>query len=128
LKVFKKNKKVERLKNTIIMKKYIALSLTLAPSLVMAATFESIVEDVQSIVEMLVPLIIGIAVVVFLIGVVRYVTAGGDEEKRKESRNMMIYGIIGLFVMVAVWGLVAVIANTFGITEKSVNIPELPFE
>ncbi|MBI2628060.1 MAG: hypothetical protein HYW71_01325 [Candidatus Niyogibacteria bacterium] len=47
-------------------------------------------------------------------GVLQFVTSGGDEEKRKEGRDHIIYGLIGLFIMVAVWGLVNAIAGTFG--------------
>ncbi len=61
-------------------------------------------------------LVIGIGLVVFLWGVVRYITAGPDETKRTEARNLMVWGIIGLFVMVGVWGLVSLIGYIFGIT------------
>jgi len=58
--------------------------------------------------------------------VVQYITAGGDEEKRKAGRNTMLYGIIGLFVMVAVWGLVNVLISTFGLDTAVPVVPGLP--
>lgn len=57
--------------------------------------------------------LIVLATVVFLWGIVRYLSAGGDTEKLKEARNFIVWGIIGLFVMVSVWGLVALLNNTF---------------
>lgn len=71
------------------------------------------------------PLLISIAVIVFIVGVIKYVANGDDESKRTEGRNFMIYGIIGLFVMVSVWGLVGVLQGTFGIG-TSTFIPQLP--
>ena len=53
--------------------------------------------------------------------------AGGDEEKRANGRSLMIYGVIGLFVMVAVWGLVYFLASILGIgVGGGVDIPAIP--
>ena len=68
----------------------------------------------------IVPLIIGLAVLYFLWGVLQYVLAGGDEEKRKLGRDHMIYGVIAIFVMISIWGLVGVLRNTTGLTT---NVP-----
>jgi hypothetical protein len=62
-----------------------------------------------------IPTLVTVGLVAFLFGLLRYVSAGDDEEKIKQGRNFMLYGIIGLFVMVSVWGLVAVINRTLGI-------------
>jgi hypothetical protein len=61
-----------------------------------------------------IPVIVGLAVLVFLWGVVSYVAAGGDERARTDAVQYIFWGIIGLFVMVSVWGLVAILSNTFG--------------
>ena len=72
-------------------------------------------------------IIIAIGLITFLWGVVQYITAGEDEEGRKSARNMMMYGIIGLFVMVAVWGLVYFVGSVFGIEPGGgVNLPGVP--
>lgn len=78
-------------------------------------TIQGLMCHIYNILIYAVPLLIAVAVVVFLYGVVKYITAGGSEEKRAEARMTMIYGIIGLFVMVAIWGLVGILLNTFGI-------------
>lgn len=71
----------------------------------------------------LIPLVISIALLVFLIGIVQYVTAGGDEEKRTAARGMIIFGIIALFVMVSVWGFVNILARTFFGSGQSAAAP-----
>lgn len=66
------------------------------------------------------PLLIGFAVLFFVIGVVRYVIAPDGSNDREAGRKFMIYGVIGLFVIVAMWGLVGVLVNTFGVSTTSV--------
>lgn len=101
------------------------------PFLAMAAggtDLQSIVREVGRIVELIIPLLIAIALVYFIVGVIKYITAGADETKRTEARNTMLYGIIGLFVIVAVWGLVDVIARTFDVdTGGSQSLPVIDF-
>lgn len=63
----------------------------------------------------LVVIVIALAMLAFLWGIIQYITAGADEEKRAGARNYMIYGIIGLFVMVSVWALVYWLGSILGI-------------
>ena len=90
--------------------------------------FDGLVESLNTLLGNLVPVLIALAVVVFFWGVVRYVTAGEDPEKRKNGRNLMIYGVIAIFVMVALWGLVALLGDLTGATpgEGAPNAPDLP--
>ncbi|KKR37266.1 MAG: hypothetical protein UT97_C0012G0006 [Parcubacteria group bacterium GW2011_GWC2_40_31] len=71
-----------------------------------------LVDTVNAILSSIVPIIIAIAVIIFLIGVLKYVRAGEDEEERKKAKGLMIFGVIALFVMVSVWGLVNIIRGT----------------
>jgi glycerol-3-phosphate acyltransferase PlsY len=54
--------------------------------------------------------------------------AGGDEEKRTTGRNTMIYGIVAIFVILSVWGLVNILNGTFGTANQSnpQQLPNLP--
>jgi uncharacterized membrane protein len=81
-----------------------------------AATADSLtglIGIIQGILSALVPLIVSLAVVVFLWGVLKYVIAGSNKDGKEEGRKFMIWGLIGLVVMVSVWGLVALVKNTF---------------
>jgi hypothetical protein len=85
-----------------------------------------LVQSATRILNQLVPFAIGLGLVVFLFGIIKYITAGAGEEKAA-ARNLMIYGIIALFVMVSVWGLVNFIGQSLGIqnpdTQRAPNIP-----
>lgn len=70
-----------------------------------------------------VPVLIALAVVYFVWGVVSYVISD-DEEAKKKGRDRIIFGIIGLAVIIGMWGLVNLLANTFGLNNAgSVSVP-----
>lgn len=56
--------------------------------------------------------IMSAAMLVFFWGVARFVLASGDASKVKEGRVFMAWGIIGLFVMVSLWGIVKFVQTT----------------
>ncbi len=62
-----------------------------------------------------IPLIIALAVAMFIWGVVQYVINSDEEAKKEKGKQFMIWGIIGLAVMVGVWGLVHILGSTFNI-------------
>ena len=79
-------------------------------------------------INQIVALLLGIATVVFLFGVVTYVIAGGDEKKTSAAKTYMLWGIIGLVVMVAVWGIANLLVDTLGLTDTTVrDVAEFDF-
>lgn len=70
----------------------------------------------------LVMLIIGLAFVTFLWGIYKYITVASTEGK-EGARATIIYGLIGLAVMLSVWGLVQILTATFGFS--GLLIPQL---
>ena len=76
---------------------------------------------VGSWVKLALPLLISVAVVWFVWNVFQY-TIRAEEEERKKAKEGMLYGIIGIFVMVSVWGLVGILQSTFGTSGAGANI------
>lgn len=101
------------------MKKTLAiLSLYALPVVALAQTgagedVDSLITAIDRWISALIPILIAAAVLFFFYGLAKFMLAAGDEEKRKDGKNIMIWGIVTLFVMVAVWGLVGFLANTF---------------
>lgn len=110
------------------MKKIFALlSILFVPMSAFAQTSTGaigILRVIQDIANIVIPILITIAVIWFIYGVIKYVIAK-DEGVKEQGRNAMISSIIGLFVIVSVWGLVAVIGNTFGIGRDNAVAPDL---
>ena len=77
-------------------------------------TVEGIICKVANILDIIIPVLVVLGVVYFVWGVVSFVISD-DEEAKTKGRDRMIFGIIGLVVIVAMWGLVGIINNTFGL-------------
>ena len=76
---------------------------------------------VAGLLNSLLKVLIALGVVYFVWGVVTYFI-GSDEEAKSTGRDRIIYGIIGLAVILSVWGLVKLVTNTF-FGEKSTAAP-----
>ena len=77
------------------------------------------------IIQALIPIVIGLAVLVFLWGVLKYVLSTSDGGKG-EGRTFMLWGIIALFVMVSVWGLVNILRDSLGLNLATPTAPRIP--
>lgn len=83
----------------------------LFPLLASAQEFEAFVTYLSTNINRLVVFLVLIATVMLIFGIVRYISAGGDEDKVAEARNLIIYGIIGLAVIIMIWGFVRVLVD-----------------
>ena len=67
--------------------------------------------------------LIGLTVLVFLYGLMRYMFKGASSDSaRNEGKQLMIWGLVGIFVMVSVWGLVGILSSTIG--HQRTQIPQ----
>jgi len=74
--------------------------------------FSGLVENILNIIDPLVVLAIILAVMFFLFAVVKYLTQYGNEKARSDSVKTITWGIVGLFAMVAMWGLVKLLQQS----------------
>ena len=89
-------------------------------------TLQGIICKIQEILNSVIPVLIVLGVVYFIWGIITYVIAS-DEEAKTSGRNRIIWGIIGLLVIVAVWGLVGIVSKTFGLGgPANITIPAIP--
>ncbi|HET8580858.1 MAG TPA: hypothetical protein VFL98_00065 [Candidatus Paceibacterota bacterium] len=70
-------------------------------------------------------LIFSLGFLYFLFGIVVFLQNGANPEKKEEGKQHMIWGIVGMFIMVSVGGIISIIDNTFqlhtGETTQVVN-------
>lgn len=99
------------------MKKLIAFVLAASPVVALAAPLENInqvASRATQIGNLVIQLAIALAVVWIVVSVVRYLVVGAaSEDKRKDAKNSIIYGVIGLFVIFSIWGLVFILTQSF---------------
>lgn len=98
--------------------------ITFFPAIVLAqTTIQNIVIDIGDIIGLATPIVVALALLYFFWGLAKYILNSGDEEKKAEGKSIMIWGIIALFVMVSVWGLVNLVADTFNIDQTNIVVP-----
>ncbi len=69
-----------------------------------------LIDLVKGLFKAILPLMMTLAVIYFVWSLVLYMKEAG--EKQAEAREQMIWGIVILFVMVSVWGLVNILDKT----------------
>jgi hypothetical protein len=75
--------------------------------------------------NILVPVLFALAFIVFIWGAFTTFIMGAQSDETKETgKNLMLWGLIGFFVMVSVWGLVNIMTGTFQF--ENTNVPILP--
>jgi hypothetical protein len=72
------------------------------------------------IVQIVVPMVFTLALLFFFWGVVKYIRSEG--QGKEDGKRIMIWGVVALFVMSSIWGLVYFIRNELGVNNNS-NIP-----
>ena len=80
------------------------------------------------IADILIPLLLALSLLLFIWGIIQYFILGaGDEEKRATGRAYMLYSIVGLVAIVAVWGLVNLLLQILGVSpDAAPPAPDIP--
>jgi hypothetical protein len=96
------------------MKKLVISTALLALPLVAAAqTVTTALTKIADILNIIIPLLIALALVAFFWGLVRYIWSSG--EGHEQGKNVMIAGLVSLFIMVSVFGIIRLVGDTFGV-------------
>src|SRR3989344_4715116 len=108
------------------MKKVIVLGATLFLPLVVFAQSEVVVNvtqgvsglvgAVQGVINVAMPLIVVIAVIVVIWGAFQIILGASDEEARKSGRSKILWGLVGVFLALSAWALVAIVINSLSVT------------
>ena len=99
------------------MKKYInafVIALVLAPTVAFAQLtgVKDLIIAVGGLVNPLIGVLVGVALLVFFWGLAKFIfRLGGDEKAVEEGKEVMKWGLIALFVMISVWGIISFFQN-----------------
>ena len=76
---------------------------------------QKLVDKVETIIIFpLMSLMMTVAGLVFLWGAYEYVLHADEDSGRETGKTHMLYGIIGLLVMISAYTILKIVANTFG--------------
>lgn len=71
-----------------------------------AADLFDLFDDVLKVIDYLVLMVLALALVFFLWGMTQFIRNADSEEGRKNGKQVMLWGLIALFVMTSVWGII----------------------
>ena len=98
-------------------------ALSLFPLAAHAQTkIRSIIYSLIGVFNTIVGILFGIATIVFFWGIIRYIASGGDEKGKLDARRLISWGIIGLALMVAAWGIVRALQEFFDIPYSAIRL------
>src|SRR3989338_593820 len=84
--------------------------ISLAAPTDLKTTGELIINTINNV---LVPVLFAAAFIVFLWGAFdTFIVGANNEEVKEKGKNLMLWGLIGFFVMVSIWGLVNILTGT----------------
>ncbi len=89
------------------------------------ATAFSILGTLRALVDRFIPFLIAAALAYFLYGIVRYVIATDGDDKSK-YKTVIVQGLIGLFIMLSVWGIIGVFQRTFQVGNSDISGSNIP--
>lgn len=99
------------------------------PAIASAQTlsFSTAINSISALIDQLIPLLIGLTILVFFYGLFQYAWQQNEETGRK----VMVAGLVALFVMVSVWGLIklaqgTLFGNNTGAITTPPNVPTVP--
>ena len=96
-----------------------ASTLLLLPTVVFAQSpgIKGLIESFGSLVNLLIPLVAALALLYFFWGLAKFILNSGNEETHEEGKEIMKWGIVSLFVITSIWGIVTFIRDDLGIDD-----------
>jgi hypothetical protein len=110
------------------MKKVLLSASYLLPVLALAqdSSIGGLLDLLKDLINAATPIVVALALLYFFWGLAKYILASGNEVDKDKGKDMMVWGIIALFVMVSVWGIVSLIGDTLGVEQGgTVDVPSV---
>ncbi len=76
-------------------------------------TFCGFIKSLIALMNAIIPVLVIFAIAFFFIGLIRYIYNAGDAKGRSSGRTAIIWGLIGLFVIFSLWGILQFLTTAF---------------
>lgn len=103
----------------------IATAVAFAPFAAFAAgSVGTALDRVGALITQATPIVVALALLAFFWGLVTYIFGSSNDEKRKKGIHIMVWGIIALFVMLSVFGIINALQSTLGVDRtQTITLP-----
>ncbi len=102
---------------------YIASAALFLPTVALAQSIQSVFLLFSNLLNALIGMLITAAIVVFFWGLIKYLLHDGSSEDAHKGVYQMIWGVVAIFVMVSIWGLIALLQRTFQVENNQAKLP-----
>ena len=110
------------------------ISLALLPLKLMALSspdperVDTLLGYILNAADILITILITLSFVVFGWGIVKLIANAGDPQKIKDAKGIMLWGVIGIFILASMYGIITFIRKYTGITSDNPPIEAPQFE
>lgn len=66
----------------------------------------------------IITLLVAVALLVFIYGAFQYIANSANPAARAEGQKHVMWGIVGMFVMLSAFAILSIVANTFGLKDE----------
>jgi len=114
-----------------LLQPFLAILFIISPLITYAQTpdfayFDTAVTSLGSLIEQLIPIVISLGLLFFIWGLAQFIIASGNEDAKEVGKRRMVWGILALFAIVSVWGIVNLLAEMAGVeVGGSIDIPTI---
>ncbi|MFZ2205291.1 MAG: hypothetical protein WAV23_01755 [Minisyncoccia bacterium] len=85
-------------------------------------SLDKFIQNVNNlIINPLIVLLFALALAYFLWGVFVFISNQDNEEKKTTGKSHMVYGLIGITIMMGVWTILSIVMNTLNISTTEIN-------
>ncbi len=77
------------------------------------STLTSLIQCLTGLFQLTVPILVALALLYFFWGIASFILKADDQEELKKGRSRMVWGIVALFLILSIAGLIGVIQQTF---------------
>lgn len=108
----------------VVITSILSAAVLVLPFTASAATLLDTLAFFNTVLNALIGLFITLAIVTFFYGLVVYLFKINDPKERAGGVQIMIYGIVALFVMVSIWGILRLLQSTFKVQGNEPIVPK----
>jgi hypothetical protein len=95
-----------------------------APTLASAHSLTDFVAFVVAYINIIIPVLVSIAVMLFLYAGVRYIYKAEETKGKGAEREAMMWGLVALFILFSVWGILRIMCSVLIGTANCANAPQ----